>query len=211
MRRTGLRTKLRELLFICFCPLFKYAINSHNWKVARSLWFNPSSADPSFLRAIEESMQTMQGDVLELGSGLTSIVISKLAEENGVRAVCLEESEFWAEKTNRRLKRLKMTSHLRHSPLKNFGNFDWYDYEQSQDKFSLVICDGPASQSATGGRVGLLPRLRNQIAGSQVLLDDCDRPGELGILRVWETEFECEFTLVASRIDKTFARVVVPH
>jgi hypothetical protein len=55
----------------------------------------------------------------------------------------------------------------------------------SPPAFGLVIVDGPPGTSK-GGRVGLLPRLADKLqAGTVIVLDDCDRPGEQRVMAEW--------------------------
>jgi len=81
------------------------------------------------------------------------------------------------------------------APLVSHGLFDWYNLPQSAtNTYELVICDGPPS-ATRGGRYGLLPVVKRQLAQNAIILmDDVERPDERGIIERWEKQFNvsCE-------------------
>lgn len=75
------------------------------------------------------------------------------------------------------------------SPLKDYGDFCWYDapLESMPDSFSLVICDGPPG-ATKGGRYGLVPFMRDRLrSGCVILLDDAEREEERTIAARWQS------------------------
>jgi hypothetical protein len=146
-------------------------------------WGNESfSALPEYLDAVAAYGRSATGPVLECGSGLTTLVLAAV----GADVWTLEHDEQWFRTVRDQLQRLGMGVHLRLAPLRNYGQFDWYDVEPEQfPVFSLVVCDGPPGDTR-GGRYGLLSVLEDRLVGGcVVLLDDADRPGERDIVTAW--------------------------
>jgi len=90
--------------------------------------------------------------------------------------------------------------------LRDYGDFDWYDVDPLElPTFSLVICDGPQG-STRGGRLGLLPVLRERLApGCSILLDDAARPSEREVLRRWKLQAPLRYDLRGE--EKPFAAI----
>jgi hypothetical protein len=146
------------------------------------------SAADVCLRLIAEHAAATDGPILECGSGLSTLVMSALAGRRGVPIYSLEHHETYFGHVNGLLRRLQLgkVNHLL-APLQSAGDFEWYDVQPTSfpDKFQLIICDGPPSDTK-GGRYGLFPVLKNTFApGATLLLDDVDRPEEQQILRRW--------------------------
>ena len=100
----------------------------------------------------------------------------------------LEHIDEWGARVSRVLGDMNIASvHLCVAPLKNYGNFSWYEppLETMPDNFGLVICDGPPG-GVHGGRAGLLPIMRDRLARcSTILIDDTSRKQEETIARQW--------------------------
>ncbi|MCV5153746.1 hypothetical protein OFC46_28050, partial [Escherichia coli] len=70
---------------------------------------------------------------------------------------------------------------VRLAELKDYGDFSWYNTQviyDFPDSFSLVVADGPPGNTK-GGRIGLLPLLKDRLSNDvQILLDDAERESE---------------------------------
>ena len=136
------------------------------------------------------------GPILECGSGLTTIMLGVIAEASGNTVWSLEHNPEWASRVEKSLKKYNISSvRVIVRPLKNFGEFTWYDPPLSDlpMRYSLVICDGPPA-STPGGRYGLLPIMKERLKpGSIILLDDTDREQEKLIAVRWATELNGNF------------------
>jgi len=87
------------------------------------------------------------------------------------------------------------------TPLKDYGDFCWYDAPLASmpASFSLVVCDGPPG-ATKGGRYGLVPVLGKRLSyGCVIMLDDAAREQELAIARRWEAELDAFLKLRGSR------------
>ena len=162
-------------------------------------WGNESwSALNEYLAAcISHALQT-DGEILECGSGLSTLLVGAAAKYRGARHVALEHNAEWADRVRKQLARFKIDSvTLVCDPLKDYGEFVWYDMSNAPDVhgYTMVICDGPPG-TTKGGRYGLVPIMREKLrSGAQILLDDAGRAEEQEIAARWQTEMPatCEF------------------
>jgi hypothetical protein len=133
-----------------------------------------------------------RGPVLEIGSGLTTLILGAIVGRRGIPVWTLEHHPQFFSYTEETLKYLGLENiHLTLAPLRDYGEFCWYDppLDELPRDFSLVIADGPPGD-VKGGRFGLLPVLRSHFApGVVVLLDDAEREREKAVLEKWESEY----------------------
>jgi hypothetical protein len=163
-------------------------------------WGNPDYSAPSeFAERVMATAVATKGQVLECGSGMTTLLLGIAAEKTGSRVWTLENSDEWAEKLLAALRRARIdTVELVRSPIRDYGGFAWYDAPLNRLPlvFDLVVCDGPVATETKGGRYGLLPLLANRIAsGCPILLDDAARPSERAVISRWADEFGATSTL----------------
>src|SRR5262245_8997068 len=171
-------------------------------------WDNTGyAAFPVFLSACVQHALSTNGAILECGSGLTTILLGLIAKRQGRTVWSLEDSYDWGRRVNGVLKKNQIECvYVSMRPLKDFGEFSWYDPPlKEMPEFSLVICDGPPSQTP-GGRYGLLPVMRNKLAKRTViLLDDAAREDERYVASRWAFEFGMKYELLGS--DRPFVRL----
>ena len=152
-------------------------------------WSNDGMA--AQLRFLEEVVQralTTPGPILECGSGLTTLMLSLLAGQRGVDVWTLEHFPDWHARVSDTLARynLPQINNIL-APLKDYGEFSWYDAPLARfpERFALVVCDGPPGQTK-GGRVGLVPVLKDRLGpGTVILLDDANREAEAQAMASW--------------------------
>lgn len=158
------------------------------------------SAGPEYLDAVAAAALAEQAPILECGSGLTTLVLATISEHTGSPVLTLEHDERCFDLVRSRLRRFRLEADVRLAPLRSYGEFDWYDVDPAElDAFSLVVCDGPPG-STRGGRLGLLPVLRERLLpGCAILLDDAARPAEQEILRRWSDDVSLRFTVRGER------------
>ena len=154
-------------------------------------WGNEGwSALDDYLAGCIEHALVSPGPILECGSGLSTILIGVIAKSTGQSHWVLEHTPSWAARVQSELDRYELGSHLSAAPLKDYGDFAWYEpqLDSMPDSFSLVICDGPPGDTK-GGRSGLVPVMNDRLkTGCVVLLDDAHREEERAIAKRWETE-----------------------
>ena len=157
-------------------------------------WANSGwSAWPEMLEHALRFARTIDGPILECGSGLSTVLLGAVAQQKQGRVWSLEHHAAWAEHTRAALAQHAITSvELCVAPLRDYspGDFAWYDVplEKLPKDIALVLCDGPPSDTK-GGRVGLLSVLRPRLrSGCLILLDDLHRLEEQQILTQWSQE-----------------------
>lgn len=164
-------------------------------------------ADLDYADELARRATTTTGPILECGTGMTTIILGLLAGRRGVEIWSLENSEEWYHKISGTLERYGIKDvRISLAPLRDYGGFSWYDHAQLAlpNEFSLVVCDGPPG-TTHGGRYGLVPVLGNRLsAGSVILLDDAERPGEVESLDRWKTEVHLDIRVV-EKSSGTFA------
>jgi hypothetical protein len=173
-------------------------------------WGNPNAASAEYLVAVAKAAAASPGPILECGSGLTTVILGAVARRTGRTVVTLEHSTWWARHVGWSVRTAGGSVDYRRTPLRDFGEFDWYDSGPLPDGISLVVCDGPPATSH-GGRYGLLPLSATHLAaGADIYLDDFDRESERAVAARWEQEFGCRVALVTNSAKGAFCRIEMP-
>jgi hypothetical protein len=159
-------------------------------------WGNSSwSALDEYLRVGVEHVIETDDAILECGTGLSTLLFGAVAQARGIDYWALEHLPEWSDRITHYLERYKTTEvRISTRPLRTYAGFDWYDppLAEMPASFSLVICDGPPSQTI-GGRYGLAPVMRTRLkTGCIILLDDAEREHERQIARQWQSELDAQ-------------------
>ncbi len=159
----------------------------------RAAWGNLGfTGDLDYLVEVARQAGTTAGPILECGSGLSTILLSTVAGRRGVAVWTLEHDPEWCERTALVLRPLGAEGvRLCLAPLRDYGDFSWYDppVGEMPERFSLVVCDGPPSETP-GGRYGLLPVMSRRLAPrALILVDDAARPADAAVLERWKREW----------------------
>jgi len=183
--------------------------------LARFGWGNSAwDADEEYLRVSCEMIRQSPSDVLECGSGLSTIIYGLALRGQTIRLVALEHQREWFDRVNVELVRTGgQTIELIRTPLISYGEFDWYDWPSTlrDRRFGTVICDGPPS-TTKGGRYGLLPVTHEQLQSPvTILLDDSSREGEQYALHRWSTGYGAawedhpsgQFSIVTAHLEES--------
>jgi len=176
-----------------------YGWDNENW----------SALEEYLTRILEQAFKT-EGNILECGSGLSTILLGIIAQKTGGTLQSIEHSDYWAEKVTNILQKYKINSvDLITSPLKDYGNYTWYKLpENIKNNFNMVVCDGPPADTP-GGRYGLLPVIRSKLMpGCTILLDDAERAEEYKIANLWANELGTTFEIEGEK--KPYAVIIIP-
>jgi hypothetical protein len=160
----------------------------------RTAWGNPAfTAHLSYLSAVLDYADRYEGQILECGSGLTTLLLA-LSARHAVWS--LEHMEEWQRRVRTRLWWAGTEANVLLAPLTSYGPFQWYEIPAAlPGEFRFVVCDGPPG-TIPGGRYGLLPLLGDRLPkGAVILLDDAGRLGEQGVLQRWEKEAGWRYTI----------------
>jgi hypothetical protein len=154
-----------------------------------------------YLEGCITAARSANGDILECGSGLSTLLLGAIAQHNNRRVWTLEHDDVWTEKVRGCLDRHRITSvQLLCVPLKDYGEYHWYSPPLSSMpmRFALAVCDGPPG-TTKGGRYGLMPVMGDRLAGSTILLDDAGRAEEQEIAKRWSTERRAEYSMLGTK------------
>ena len=167
------------------------------------LWISymaqPEVLDAAWRLITEERPQR----ALELGSGISTLVMAYALESNGGgKLVALEDHPNHVAKSSRLLEEHGLSEiarviHAPFTPLKLDVTPDkqtshWYSLDglPTDAPFDFVFVDGPGAFLDPNIRYPAMPLLRQYLAdGAVILLDDMDRPPEQRIVQRWLDEF----------------------
>jgi predicted O-methyltransferase YrrM len=136
-------------------------------------------------------------EIVELGSGVSTIVLARLMREREGRLTTLEHDPDWAGVVRSQLKREGLThvARLVEAPLEAhvlaLGGAPWYAERAVAalpDDIDLLLVDGPPGygEGMERSRYPALPAIQSRLAPEAiVILDDATRPGEREILERW--------------------------
>ena len=143
------------------------------------------------LRHICRTMRRRTGvEILECGSGASTVLMGILAERYNCRVISLEHNATWASHMQALLSRYRLgRAQVLHAPLRPYAGADyvWYTWPTtlSEKVFSVVVCDGPPARTP-GGRFGLLPVVDSSLADDcLIILDDTQRLCEQQAIARW--------------------------
>ena len=154
--------------------------------------------------------------IIEFGSGISTIIISRLIKKNRLNAsfLSVEHNAEWVNVLEKILQRecLEDTVKILQAPLTHcalsIDNNQWFDVNLLNDhtnnkKFDMVIIDGPPAweESKKTARYRAVPYIMKKLSDDfSIYLDDANRAGEESIIKLWEKEFNIEFTLPGSSL-----------
>lgn len=166
-----------------------------NWRLA-----TPFSISPDLLLlAAREILERQPPFVLELGSGVSTVVLARIIREHRlkVRFVSVEHDAEHLASVAAEIEREELTQHvtLLHSslrPLEMEGYRGlWYhpaDLLSGSEKIGLLIVDGPPKRHGKDIRYPAVPVLKERIAPQAlILLDDTRRVPERRAFKRWKT------------------------
>ena len=138
--------------------------------------------------------------IVELGSGVSSIVIGRLLAQRGGKLTAVEHDPDWAALVRRQVERERLQDFVsvvvsslepHHA---SWSGAPWYPLESVAllpGGISLLLIDGPPGygEGMTHSRYPALPALADRLAADAVVfLDDADREPEREIIARWAEE-----------------------
>ena len=164
---------------------------------------------PAALAAVcNEIVVADRREVVELGSGVSTVVLGRLLAQQGGRLTSVEHDPDWAGVVRRLLESDGLTEAARliEGPLEPHSlaldRARWYPESalaQLPAEIDLLLVDGPPGneEGIERSRHPALPVLGERLGpGAMVVLDDAERPGEQGILENWGTgHADWDFTI----------------
>ena len=154
---------------------------------------------PDLQHALLDLIDQMQPRlVVELGSGVSTIVMGYALARIGGRAIALEHLPEFRAQTIREIAKhgLGLTCQVIAAPLRvhriDGTDWRWYDLANFEPgvPIDLLLVDGPPGATQREARYPALPLLRSHLADhAVVVLDDCGRPDERSIVERWSRAF----------------------
>ncbi len=151
--------------------------------------------------------------VLEFGSGAGSKILHRLVANRGGTCLSVEHDAHFYRTTQDELAAagLAHETSVVHAPLlpaKVFGiDTQFYDMSRlpADQRFNLVLIDGPPSATSPLARLAALPAVSPLVepGNSRVILDDYERPAERKTVEIWKQavpELHCESITFAKHI-----------
>jgi len=161
------------------------------------------AVSPDFARIlVDVILERTPGLVVELGSGVSTLLCAYCLEKNGVGAIVSveHEDEFVRATTeNIRKHRLDQFARVVHAPLRDITLrnriYKWYDKDLvlpkiASQKVDVLIVDGPPAKTGDEARYPAVPVLFDLLADEAiVLVDDAGRQEERTTVRRWVRKF----------------------
>jgi len=162
--------------------------------------FRGWAISPDFASIILKKIRNNKIDqIIECGSGVSTIIICYLMKQRGSgHLYTLEHDIEYAEKTRQQLVNNNladfatiMVSELVPHTI-NGVVWNWYDISniKTDQKFDMLIVDGPPFQIQANSRYPAIPLLNKHLnKNAIVLIDDCKRDEDKSVVKQWISEF----------------------
>jgi predicted O-methyltransferase YrrM len=163
---------------------------------------------PAALRVVcDEIVYADRREVVELGAGISSVVLGRLLARRGGRLNAVEHEPAWARVVRSLLEADGLSEAVRlvEAPLEPhphaLDGAPWYAasaLDVLPDHIDLLLVDGPPGneEGLERSRYPALPALGERLApGAVVMLDDAGRPGEREILERWGADGAWDFAI----------------
>ena len=158
--------------------------------------FTPKwAADADFLLLLAAQMTALRPSaVIECSSGMSTLVLARCCERNGLgQVISLENGPEFAANTREALAAYGLEPHVQivDAPLRSLQlhgeDYQWYDVAGlPQTGAQMLVVDGPPGFVQRHARYPALPLLRDYLdPGASILLDDAARPDEQWMLKRW--------------------------
>jgi hypothetical protein len=159
------------------------------------------AGSPDFIKVLLDKIQSEEPEVvLELGSGVSSIMISEYLFETGrsnVEHFALDHLEKYSSATSKKIRNPK--SKILFAPLKEYiidgKKWLWYDLDSlnqqlGEKKIDILIVDGPPMELQKLSRYPAFPLLSDKLSKEAIIiLDDTIRKDEQKIIASWQNKF----------------------
>ncbi len=172
-------------------------------------WSEYALPAPELLTILHEIEERVAPQVVECGSGVSTLFIARALKSRGEgRLVSIEEDPAWASRLAGLLDREGLNDVVRivAPPLVEQSclgrTIRWYDMTHRDlpagDPIDILIVDGPTGTSSPLARLGAVPALWSALADDAVVfLDDVHRADEKAVARLWCREFPLRVGVLA--------------
>jgi Methyltransferase domain len=172
-------------------------------------WSSSAMRPSAMVVVLNDIILNNQRCIVECGSGISTILISKLlATMNAGHLYSIENNEAWSRMVKARLEadgtanRCTFINASLTTSARNAG-VPWYDEDilrkaPIDDKIDLLLVDGPEAykKGQEMARYPAVPFFREHLSSRYtVILDDIDRAGEREIIRRWSAMLSRDYQL----------------
>jgi hypothetical protein len=157
------------------------------------------SAEADFLQIIVDAcLQNRPKLILECSSGLTTLMLARCCQRNGIgRVISLEDGLQYAENTQAYIGRYGLGDYASvvHAPLQKMvlhgRDFAWYTTDKIPDAgIDMMVIDGPSGFIQKHSRYPALPVCHPGFAKQcNIYLDDAAREDEQAIVAMWQDRY----------------------
>ncbi|MCY2687846.1 hypothetical protein [Salinimicrobium sp. TH3] len=167
-------------------------------------WTSWSISPSTILHVLNDLLVNEKKSVIEFGAGSSTFYIAKFLKEHqleNVQFLTVESDERWIGKIEKWAGKYELLDHINivHSPITDVQNelswknqTKWYsskDIENAfnrEEKFDLILIDGPWGGISPFGRYSAVPFLKNNLSEKfSIYLDDTFREEEFKIINKW--------------------------
>lgn len=157
-------------------------------EVFNNLWRgygNPFAAGAPMCKQLYEEVPKVQGDILECGSGLTTLVMAAAVQRTGQTIHTLEHDYEWFRRMRGMIQQYAMRPvKLYYVPIEEHKldgvTIPWYEIREELPKeFGLVVVDGPQRSIS---RKGLFELIGDRIEKADWYVDDVDDKSQVAML-----------------------------
>ncbi|MBZ5857996.1 class I SAM-dependent methyltransferase [Flavihumibacter profundi] len=165
---------------------------------------------------LNEIVINQRKNLIEFGSGLSTILIGRLAKRNNldIHCVSIDENKDWIDFLQKFIVKEGLSKYIElvHASLavsnKFQGNHHWYNINTLKHlqlkKYDFILVDGPTAfnDDIKLSRYFAFQYFHELLADNAVVfLDDAGRSGELEVLNMWKNDFGLKFDIYS----ETFA------
>jgi predicted O-methyltransferase YrrM len=163
-------------------------------------WTEGTIRPAALVTVLNEITFAERKHIVELGSGVSTVVIGRLLAQRGGKVTAVEHDPAWARLVRSQVERerLKDVVEVIVSPLEphpaSWSGAPWYSQESVAllpGEIDVLLIDGPPGygQGMSHSRYPAMPALAGRMAGlGLVILDDADREPEREIVARWAEE-----------------------
>jgi hypothetical protein len=151
-------------------------------------WGNQGfSAQRNYLETCIKNTIDSKGLIFECGSGLSTVLLGIIAQQQDRKMISFEHIDFWAQRIQKELTKNKLENRIYLRTLKDYGSFAWYDTDGIDfEPIGCCICDAPPGNTK-GGRKGFMHLFKDYLMpDSIILVDDTIREDERNMIKEWE-------------------------
>lgn len=171
------------------------------------------SAGPRMMKEIYDACKDAKGPILEVGSGITTIIAGLACQRNGQTVHALEHDLDWFRVVRNFIQLWKVKGiALYYAPLKEYPEFTpegakqplmWYgDIDELPEKFDVAIIDGPPRKY---GREGVYKIMADKIKDAKLIVDDCEDTTQLNLLKDYADPLGKKFEVKGNQGARNYA------